>query len=219
MAQIFHQSTNVISRFSLLAAFGLAAGTIGVIMAVERSAYRTYEDVVFAQPVPFSHDHHTAALGIDCRYCHTSVEHSAFANVPATEVCMNCHKEIWKDSPMLEPVRASFRTGEPIRWNRVHDLPDFVYFNHAIHVKKGVGCDTCHGPVNEMPLLRRGASLQMQWCLDCHRRPEKFVRPPEEVFNWDWERPAGDPDYGRKLVAAAAIDDSRRLTSCSTCHR
>ena len=218
MAQIFHKSTNVISRFSILAGFGLLAGTLGVVMAVERSAYRTYEGVVFEQPVPFSHDHHTAALGIDCRYCHTTVEREAFAGIPATEVCMNCHKEIWKDSPMLEPVRASYRDKVPIRWNRVHDLPDFVYFNHSIHVTKGVGCDTCHGPVNKMPLLRRGASLQMQWCLDCHRNPEKYVRPPEEVFNMDWQRP-DEPGYGEALREAAGIEDEQRLTSCSTCHR
>lgn len=218
MAQIFHKSTNVISRFSILVGFGVIAGTVGVIMAVERSAYRTYEDVVFEQPVPFSHDHHTAALGIDCRYCHTTVEREAFAGIPATEVCMNCHKEIWKDSPMLEPVRASFRDNRPIRWNRVHDLPDFVYFDHSIHVAKGVGCATCHGPVNEMPLLRRGASLQMQWCLDCHREPEKYIRPPAEVFNMDWERPH-DPRLGDRLREEAGIEDSQRLTSCSTCHR
>ena len=218
MAQIFHKSTNVISRFSILVGFGLVAGTIGVIMAVERSAYRTYEGVVFEQPVPFSHDHHTAGLGIDCRYCHTTVEREAFAGIPATEICMNCHKEIWKDSPMLEPVRASYRENEPIRWNRVHDLPDFVYFDHSIHVTKGVGCATCHGAVNKMPLLERGASLQMQWCLECHRNPEKFIRPPDEVFNMDWERPH-EPGYGEKLRDEAGIEDEQRLTSCTTCHR
>lgn len=218
MAQIFHKSTNVISRFSILVGFGLIASTVGVIMAVERSSYRTYEGVVFGQSVPFSHDHHTAGLGIDCRYCHTTVEREAFAGIPATEICMNCHKEIWKDSPMLEPVRASFRDNKPLQWNRVYDLPDFVYFNHSIHVTKGVGCETCHGPVNEMPLLKRGSSLQMQWCLDCHREPEKFVRPPEEVFNMDWERPT-EPGYGEALRDAAGIEDEQRLTSCSTCHR
>ena len=132
---------------------------------------------------------------------------------------MNCHKLIWNESPMLEPVRASYRDNIPLEWNRVHDLPDFVYFDHSIHVAKGVGCSTCHGEVNKMPLLARGASLQMQWCLDCHRNPEKFVRPPEEVFNMNWEPPHDEPDFGIHLVEQAGIADERRLTSCSTCHR
>ncbi len=218
MAQIFHPSTNIYSKLSIVLALGFVGGVIGLVMAVERSSYKTNEGVVYEQPVKFSHDHHTAALGIDCRYCHTSVEQSAFANIPATEVCMNCHKLIWKDSPMLEPVRASFRDNKPLQWNRVHDLPDYVYFDHSIHVAKGVGCASCHGPVHKMPLLARGASLQMQWCLDCHRNPEKHVRPPEEVFNMDWERP-DEPGVGEAWVEAAQIDDARRLTSCSTCHR
>jgi hypothetical protein len=218
MAQIFHRSFNVISKLSIVFGLLLAGGGVGLIMGFERSPYRTDEGVIYEQPVKFSHDHHTAALGIDCRYCHTSVETSAFANIPSTDVCMNCHSQIWMDSPMLEPVRASLRNDEPIRWNRVHDLPDFVYFDHSIHVAKGVGCATCHGEVNKMPLLARGAPLQMGWCLECHRNPEKYVRPPEEVFNMDWQRPTGDPDYGKKLVAAAGIEDEHRLTSCSTCH-
>jgi len=219
MAQIFHRSFNVVSKLSIVFGLLLAGGGVGLIMGYERSPYRTNEGVTYEQPVKFSHDHHTAALGIDCRYCHTSVETSAFANVPSTDVCMNCHSQIWMDSPMLEPVRASLRNDEPIEWNRVHDLPDFAYFDHSIHVAKGVGCDTCHGEVNKMALLARGAPLQMGWCLECHRNPEKYVRPPEEVFNMDWERPTGDPDYGKKLVEAAGIEGEHRLTSCSTCHR
>ncbi len=219
MAQIFHPASTPYSRLSILLAVMLGGSGVGLMMAFERSPYRTDEGVVFEQPIPFSHDHHTAALGIDCRYCHTTVEREASANIPATEICMNCHIEIWKDSPMLEPVRASLRDNQPIEWNRVHDLPDFVYFNHSIHVAKGVGCETCHGKVTEMPLIARGASLQMSWCLECHRNPERFVRPPEEVFNFDWTPPKGDPDYGAKLVEAAGIEDEQRLTSCSTCHR
>jgi len=219
VAQIFHHSFNTLSKLSILFAVLAGGGGVAMIMAFERSPMRTNEGVVYEQPVPFSHDHHTAALGIDCRYCHYTVEKTAFANIPPTEVCMNCHKEIWKDSPMLEPVRASFRDNEPIRWNRVHDLPDFVYFDHSIHVAKGVGCASCHGAVNKMPLIARGASLQMRWCLDCHRDPARQVRPPEEVVNMDWVRPAGDPEYGARLVAEAGIEGPRRLTSCSTCHR
>ncbi len=219
MAQIFHPATVPVSKLSILFAVLLGAGGVGLMMAYERSPYRTNEGVVYEQPIPFSHDHHTAALGIDCRYCHFTVERAASATIPSTEVCMNCHKEIWKDSPMLEPVRASYRDNTPIEWFRVHDLPDFVYFDHSIHVAKGVGCATCHGKVTEMPLIARGASLQMSWCLDCHRNPELFVRPPSEVFNMDWQPPADDPDHGSGLVAAAGIEDERRLTSCSTCHR
>lgn len=219
MAQIFPRSTNTASRLSILFGLLLAGSGVGLLMAFERSPYRTNEGVVYSQPVPFSHDHHTAALGIDCRYCHTTVETQASAGIPPTEVCMNCHKEIWKDSPMLEPVRASFRDNVPLEWNRVHDLPDFVYFDHSIHVAKGVSCVECHGEVTKMPLIKRGASLQMSWCLDCHRDPEGRIRPPEEVFNFDWERPKDDPHYGAKLVAEAGIEDPRRLTSCSTCHR
>ncbi len=219
MSQIFHRSTNIIAKLSIVVVLALVAGAVGLVMGIERSPYRTREGEVYSQPVPFSHDHHTAAMGIDCRYCHTSVETSAFAGIPPTATCMNCHKQIWADSPMLEPVRASFRDDTPLRWNRVHDLPDFVYFDHSIHIAKGVGCNTCHGQVNEMPLLARGASLQMQWCVDCHRDPAKHVRPPEEVFNMEWERPAGDPHYGETLVEAAGIEDPQRLMSCSTCHR
>lgn len=219
MAQIFRPSTNTLAKMSIILGLALAGSAVGLVMALERSPYRTNEGVVYNQPVPFSHDHHTAAMGIDCRYCHYSVETEASAGIPPTDVCMNCHKLIWDDSPMLEPVRASYRDNTPLEWNRVHDLPDFVYFDHSIHVAKGVGCVSCHGEVNKMPLIKRGASLQMSWCLDCHRNPEKNVRPPEEVFNMDWERPTGDPDYGSKLVEEAGIQNEQRLTSCSTCHR
>ena len=218
MAQIFHPSTNTLSKLSILVGLVLAGSGVGLIMAFERSPYRTNEGIVYEQPIPFSHDHHTAAMGIDCRYCHYTVEVTASAGIPPTDVCMNCHNEIWKDSPMLEPVRASWRDDEPIRWNRVHDLPDFVYFDHSIHVNKGVGCISCHGEVNKMPLIARGASLQMKWCLDCHRDPEDSLRPPSEVTNMTWERPK-DPHYGVELAEAAGIEDEARLTSCSTCHR
>ncbi len=219
MAQIFHRSTNVIARVSIIAVLALVGGGLGLVMAIERSPYVTREGVVYEQPVKFSHDHHTAGLGIDCRYCHTAVEVSSSAGIPPTETCMNCHKQIWVDSPMLEPVRASYRTGEPLRWNRVYDLPDFTYFDHSIHVAKGVGCISCHGKVNEMPLLKRASSLQMQWCLDCHRDPAPNLRPPSEVTNMDWQPPTQDPAYFEGLKEAAHIGDEWRLTSCSTCHR
>ena len=168
-----------------------------------------------AQPIPFNHKLHAGDLQIDCLYCHTSVEDSAFAGIPPTATCMNCHKLIWNDSPMLEPVRESFRTGEPIEWVRVNDLPDFVFFDHSIHVAKGVGCATCHGRVDQMPLMMQHASLQMEWCLECHREPERFVRPRSEIYNMAWR--ADDQDeLGSKLVAEYNIES--RL-SCSACHR
>ena len=146
--------------------------------------------------MPFSHEHHVRGLGIDCRYCHTSVEKSSFAGIPPTETCMTCHSQIWTDSPMLEPVRTSLRTNTPIRWNRVHDLPDYVYFNHGIHVQKGVGCVSCHGRVDQMPLTWKAEPMTMEWCLSCHRNPEKHLRPREEVFNMDWVPPEDQVDAG-----------------------
>jgi hypothetical protein len=175
------------------------------------------------QPVPFSHAHHVGGLGLDCRYCHTTVETSSFANIPPTKICMNCHSEIWLTSPTLEPVRASFRNNTSIRWTRVDDLPDFVYFNHSIHINKGIGCESCHGRVDRMPLTWQENSLQMEWCLDCHRHPEKHVRPREFITTMGYQPgvPSG-PDQeaiGRRLVKEYQIQDARTLTSCSTCHR
>ncbi len=218
MSQIFHRSTNTLARFSIYAAVFLAAGLLFIVATLDRSPYNARQGVILKQPIPFSHQHHVAGLGIDCRYCHTSVEVSAFAGIPPTATCMNCHKLIWSDSPMLEPVRASLRLGEPIRWTRVHDLPDFVYFNHGIHLAKGIGCVSCHGRVDEMPLMRQANRLQMEWCLDCHRHPERNVRPRSEVFRQDWE-PENQAALGPALVREYRIRGPRDLTSCSTCHR
>jgi hypothetical protein len=220
MAQIFHRSFNTISKVSILGAVFILAGAGWVFARVSRSDYVTGVDVYRDQPVPFSHRHHVSGLGIDCRYCHTSVETSAFAGIPPTRTCMNCHSQIWTESPMLEPVRASYRTGKSIPWVRVHNLAEFVYFNHSIHLKKGVGCATCHGRVDEMPLTTQVASLHMEWCLECHRNPERYVRPRDQVFtmNWDPEQVTGKSQevLGRELVQEYKI---QRLTSCSVCHR
>jgi NAD-dependent SIR2 family protein deacetylase len=170
------------------------------------------------QPVPFSHKHHVSGLGIDCRYCHTAVEQSAFAGIPSTSTCMNCHSQIWTNSPMLEPVRESYRTGQPLRWTRVHNLAEFAYFNHSIHVNKGVGCATCHGPVDQMPLIAQQESLLMEWCLDCHRNPEQYLRPREEVFNMSWTAPANQSELGLELVRKYNVR-TEQLTDCSVCHR
>jgi hypothetical protein len=216
MPQIFHRSTNAIARITILGAVFIVAIVTWLLMVVFRSDYLTEVRVVREQPVPFSHKHHVADDGIDCRYCHTSVETSSFAGLPPTETCMTCHSQIWADSPMLEPVRASFRNNTPLRWTRVHDLPDFVYFDHSIHVKKGIGCSSCHGAVDEMPMMWRENTLLMEWCLACHRQPERFVRPREAVFRMDWTPPPNQHEVGRQLVEQYQI---RSLTDCYTCHR
>jgi NAD-dependent SIR2 family protein deacetylase len=214
--QIFHRSTNTIAKVSIFGAVVFLGLLVWIWSALLRSSYVTGQGVVLKQPVPFSHDHHVAGLGIDCRYCHTSVETSSFAGMPATATCMNCHRQIWTNADLLEPVRASFRNAQPIAWSRVHDLPDFVYFNHSVHVAKGIGCVECHGRVDQMPLMRQKASLQMEWCLACHRDPGRYVRPRDEVFNMQWQPPADGGALRAKLVKAY---DVQSLTSCSTCHR
>jgi Cytochrome c7 and related cytochrome c len=230
--QIFHRSTNTISRATIYGAIFVVAALFWAAAEIQRSPYVTYAGVARPQPAPFSHQHHVAGLGIDCRYCHTSVENSSFAGIPPTKTCMNCHSQIWTNAPMLEPVRESFRSGKSLVWNRVNDLPDFVYFNHSIHINKGVGCNTCHGPVDRMPLMYNYASLQMEWCLDCHRHPEKNLRPRDQVFNMRYEQPSsGNPvafdgtEYTDQLALGNVLKDKYHLrttadiTSCSTCHR
>jgi hypothetical protein len=219
MSQIFPRHSNIYSRLSILAVVAVAGLAGGTVALLHLSGYNTNQGNFVEQPIQFSHAHHVGGMGIDCRYCHTSVEESAFANIPPTKTCMNCHSQIWIGAPILEPVRASFRDNRPLHWTRVHDLPDFVYFNHSIHVKKGVGCATCHGPVDRMPLMYQESTLQMMWCLDCHRNPQKYVRPRDQVFNMRWERPADDPDLGARLVKEYKIAGPEQLTSCSTCHR
>ena len=216
MSQIFPRSANSYARGSIIAVV-ILVGVLGLTFdSLSRSPYVTRANTVREQPVQFSHQHHAGGLGIDCRYCHTTVENSEFAGIPPTKTCMNCHSQIWLTSPYLEIVRSSFRDDKPLQWERVYDLPDFVYFNHSVHVKKGVGCATCHGRVDRMPLLYQQATLQMGWCLDCHRHPEKFVRPREAVTQMDYRPPANQIELGRKLVQEYQIQS---LTSCSTCHR
>lgn len=232
MAQVFHRSTNTIARASILATLLVVAGVLWTALEMTRSPYTTYAGVAKAQPVPFSHQHHVSGLGIDCRYCHTSVETSGFAGIPPTKTCMNCHSQIWTNAPMLEPVRESYKTGKSLVWTRLNDLPDFVYFDHSIHINKGVGCQSCHGPVEKMPLMYAQASLQMEWCLNCHRAPEKFLRPRDKVFDMTYEQPtAAKPvevagqkftnqeKLGLYLKSAYHLRSERDITSCSTCHR
>jgi hypothetical protein len=216
MPQLFTRSANTISKVSIGGVLLLVGGLIGLAMVLARSSYVTRADEFVAQPIQFSHMHHVADDGIDCRYCHTSVETSPFAGIPPTKTCMNCHSQLWSTAPILEPVRASFRDDTPLRWTRVHDLPDFVYFNHSIHVKKGVGCETCHGRIDQMPLVAQKQSLQMDWCLDCHRNPEKYVRPRSEVLTMGYKPPVPQAVMGAQLVKDYNIKGN---TSCSTCHR
>jgi hypothetical protein len=216
MPQIFHPSSNTFSKVSIFGALFLVGGGLYALAVLNRSAYVTQAGVAREQPVPFSHKHHAGELGIDCRYCHTSVETSWNAGFPPTQTCMNCHSQIWALSPVLEPVRSSWRSGESITWTKVYDLPDFVYFNHSIHVAKGVGCATCHGPIDGMNLTWQAPSLHMEWCLDCHRDPARYVRPPSEVFNMSWQPPGDQRQLGEELVAA---HDIHSRTDCTTCHR
>jgi hypothetical protein len=216
MAQIFHRSTNTLSRVSIYGSVFILAALSYALYGVSKSAYVTDVNVARPQPVPFSHKHHVGELGLDCRYCHTSVEQSSFAGLPPTATCMTCHSQIWVNSPMLEPVRASYRDDQSLSWTRVNALPDFVYFNHSIHVNKGIGCTSCHGPIAQMPLTWAANTLQMSWCLDCHRQPENYVRPRESVFDPNYQPPADQLALGRRLVKEYKIQS---LTTCSTCHR
>ena len=216
MPQIFHRSSNTLARVSLFAAIVAVGGILFAADQIWRSPYFTQVGVPRPQPVPFSHAHHVGGIGIDCRYCHTSVEQSDFAGIPPTQTCMNCHARIWSDSPTLEPVRESFRTDTSIVWNRVHDVAEFVYFPHRVHIAKGVACVTCHGRIDKMALTWKTQSMRMEWCLGCHRNPEQYVVPKEHVFDMDWTPPDDRVALGRRLVKEYNI---RTRTDCSTCHR
>lgn len=193
----------------------------GIVYAVYRSPYVTRQNVPQDQQVPFSHQHHVAGLGIDCRYCHTSVEESSFAGIPPTETCMTCHSRVWTDAPILSPVRQSHARNEPLQWNRVNQTPEFVFFNHSIHVQKGVGCSSCHGRVDQMPLTWKAHSLYMRWCLDCHESPEKQLRPQDQIFNMQWQPPSNQEELGKALLTTYNISSNRlqQLKDCSMCHR
>jgi hypothetical protein len=216
--QVFSPRSDQIVRFALTGLMALILfGAIGW-WTFDRSSYRRGEGVAVDQPVPFSHLHHVGEVGLACQYCHGDVETAAFAGLPATEVCMTCHSQIFNDAPMLEPVRRSFATGTPLVWQRVHQLPDYVYFNHAVHVTNGVGCVTCHGRVDQMPLVAQQAPITMQWCLGCHRDPGPNLRPEDQEFAMNWV-PRGD----RRKLAAALMEHydihPDRLTDCYVCHR
>ncbi len=216
MASLFRPKHNTLARLSLLLLAGGAVGTVGGILVYVRTPLARGMQDPIEQPIQFDHRHHTRDEGIDCRYCHNTVDRSPHAGIPSSELCMNCHSQVWNASPMLEPVRRSYIEGKPIVWTKVNDVPDFVYFNHAIHVNKGVGCVTCHGRVDLMPAVQKAEPLTMSWCLECHRNPAPYLRPPEEVTNMTW-KPEGDP----AKVAAELVEknDVHTRTSCTTCHR
>jgi hypothetical protein len=216
MPQIFHPSMNTVARVSIFGAVFFLAAIVGLLWVVVRSPYVTEAGIVRQQPLPFSHKHHVGDVGLDCRYCHTSVENSSFAGIPPSETCMDCHSQLFADSPMLAPVRQSLEPSTPLRWTRVHDLADFVYFDHSIHVRKGVGCVTCHGQVDQMPLMWREHTLHMEWCLHCHRRPDLFIRPLDRVFDMAWQPPANQAAAGQKLADQLSV---RSKTDCYACHR
>ena len=219
MSQIFKKSANAAVRSSLFAVLTLVLFLGWFIFTLMRSSWVTKQNEFVEQPLQFSHAHHVGGVGLDCRYCHTSVEKSSFAGIPPTKTCINCHSQIWSNAPILEPVRASFRDDKPLNWIRVNDLPDFVYFNHQIHVKQGVGCATCHGPVDKMALMYQATTLQMEWCLDCHRAPEKYLRPRAEVFNMAYQAPANQLEVGMALKKEYKVPGIDHMTSCSVCHR
>jgi hypothetical protein len=216
MAALFSSfATKTLRLALLLSALGVVS-VPSLLMAWVRTPWFLGQRHPVDQPVLFDHRHHAGDDGIDCRYCHSTAETSRYASVPSTDVCIGCHAQIWTGSPLLEPVLESFRNGEPIRWNRVHRLPSFVYFDHSIHARKGVGCVTCHGRVDRMAQVQQEAPLTMSWCLDCHRAPESRLRPRSQIASMDWQ-PAGDP---ARLAAELAREyQPRRLTHCSACHR
>ena len=213
---LFTPRATAVARYALIGLIGAAVAIPMFFMGWVRTAYHTGEQALIEQPVWFDHRHHTAGFEIDCRYCHDLVERSSFAGIPATEVCLPCHSQVWLASPYFEPVRRSIETGQPIPWRRVHQLPDHTYFNHAIHVNKGVGCETCHGRVDQMPLVRQVVPLTMRWCLDCHREPQPYLRPVEAMTTMGWTPAVPQRELGRAL---ALQYDVRRLTNCTACHR
>ncbi|WP_437192760.1 cytochrome c3 family protein [Planctomicrobium sp. SH527] len=215
MPQIFHPSMNVIARVGIFGAIFLVTSLVGGVWGFVRSPYMTEQGIARPQPIPFSHAHHVGDLGIDCRYCHTQVETEAMAGVPATEVCMNCHSQLWNDTPMIAPLLASVRENKPIEWRRVHDAPDYVFFHHGVHIAKGIACETCHGRVDKMPLMWRENTLHMQWCLECHNSPDKNLRPVEDVFAMGWKPKESTPTTAELTLAGHV----RSQTNCSVCHR
>jgi hypothetical protein len=218
MAQIFRPYADTVAVWVLISILVGPFMAIGLAYWTMRSNYITDQTITLDQPVPFSHKHHVGDFGLDCRYCHTGVETSRVAGIPPTHVCMTCHSQLYTNTEMLAPVRASLANNQPIHWNKVNRLPAYVYFDHSIHIAKGVGCTTCHGPVASMPLMRQAEPLTMGWCLNCHRDPTPYLRPAAAIFDPNWQPPANQDRQGRMLLAHYLID-TKHLADCSVCHR
>lgn len=244
MAQIFHPGFNTLAKLSL---FLVVVGPVALICtasAISRSPHNTKVLAPQDQPIPFSHEHHVTELGIDCRYCHSNVEKSAHATVPATETCMSCHSQIWTNSPLLEPLRESYRTNTPLKWTQLNKVPEFVYFNHSIHINRGLNCNICHGPVQQMQLAYKGKAFFMIWCLNCHRNPENYVNDRDKLFQLyekgqvgadkgygnvtaeerallngeDYQRSPEELEKGKQLLEKYGVK-KKQLADCWICHR
>ena len=218
MAQLFRPGANTIAVVVIVSIFLVPVTAIGLAYAIWYSPYATSQFLTRGQIVPFSHEHHVGALGLDCRMCHVSVEHAAFAGLPHTTICMTCHSQIWTTAQMLAPVRQSLADNTPLRWQRVNRLPDYVFFDHSVHVTNGIGCSSCHGPVQRMALMRQQEPLTMGWCLQCHRHPERYIRPKDKVFDMAWTPPSNQDDAGKQLLTRYHIE-AAHLEDCSICHR
>ena len=217
MAAIFSPASNLVAKVTLLGVAGLMLAGVGWWWFWPRTDAARHQFWTTEQPVPFSHQHHVGGLGIDCRFCHQTVEKAGDAGMPPTYTCMTCHSQIWTNAAMLAPVRQSLADNTPIVWHRVTDLPDYVYFNHGIHVAKGVGCSECHGDITQMPLTQKARSMTMAFCLDCHRDPAPRLRPVDQIYNTSWQRDPQTPAPATLLQQYHV--GGRALTDCSICHR
>ena len=217
MAAIFGRRANLLMNAGLAGVAGAGVFAALLVWGVPVMNYNSQVGLIPPQPVPFSHKHHVSGLGLDCRYCHTSVEFAQNAGMPPTETCMTCHSQIWTNAFILAPVRQSLAQNQPLRWQRVYTLPDYVYFDHSIHIAKGVGCTECHGPIGDMALTWKARTLYMSWCLACHRDPAPNLRPKDQVFNPHWQRTSSTPS-GKALMAQYHIRTDK-LMDCGICHR
>jgi len=215
-AQAFPRWSNLVARASIPVLILLVVAVFGVLIVLDRLSYQV--GVPIPQPVPYSHQLHVQGLQIQCQYCHSYVEQAASASIPPTETCMSCHSQVAHDRPSLQPIRDSYANNTPVQWNKVYYLPGFVYFNHSIHVAKGVGCSSCHGNVAGQAVVYKEQAMYMSWCLDCHRAPEKYVRPQSEIYNTTWTPPANQLEIGAQLVQEYNIQ-KQQLTNCGVCHR
>lgn len=221
MTQVFKPGANTVARLSILTGVLLIALGLGMLILRNWSPYvitGNYAGIAVAQPVRFSHELHSGQLNVDCLYCHGSAEETAYGGIPDTHTCMSCHSQIATYSELLEPVRQSYETGEPLEWLKVHDLAEHVYFNHSVHVQNGFACETCHGRVDRMPQVWQAENMLMSWCLECHREPERFIRSAEDRYTFGWEAPENQLEIGQQLVEQYQIN-TEGLTNCSICHR